>query len=227
MCWLLSLYLCGMNVEIVKNTVYQHVKSLTAQVAKIAGSFELVAVSEDNYPILDMYLGVSVAWVEGALRNYLSSSNQIDVQVSENSITLSIEDGIRPNPATRNLAETSIRVALAMHVAGQWLQTTEARDHGEVYLTGANQELKLALSAVVSRDRAIVGEDDYMATSGDSSVIGEATGVADFETRQDDGSVIGDGGAGFSMYGNSQADDVPVDNCWKHVHVHVCDDVPD
>lgn len=150
-----------MEIIIDKNKIYEYAMALTAQVGKSTGLYDSVAITRDNYPMLDVYLSQALTHVEGYLIKHLKSSQLFNIKADELTTAVSLDDGLRPDPANRNLVESCIRLATAMYVASLWLQTTEAKDHATTYAEEAVRQLATSLTALVSKKLVSLTEEDY------------------------------------------------------------------
>lgn len=194
-----------MEIIVDRSKVYDYAMSLTAQAGKSAGMTETVSITPDNFPMLDVYMSHAVASIESVFKHHLGASNLFDIRSEQESLTITLKDRIRPNPATRNVVESCIRLSIALYIAGMWLQTT-LKEISQIYLEDSRSQALSALSAFVSRSLVELTEINYSANSEDTETIaGNDDGNADYS-------------AGIK-------DDESVNPCWKYLDVHACDDV--
>lgn len=193
-----------MEIIIDKSKTYEYAMALTAQAGKSYGDMDAISITPDNYPLLDVYFSNAIATVEAIFRKHLSGSNQFNIKHEGESVKIHLEDGLRPNTGTRNLTESCIRLSIGMHIAGLWLQNTSARDQSQVYLDDSRNQAIAALSAFTIRSFVEIKDEDYKGSIIDTAM----TGGSD---------------AGNAEYQNSKKDEVPVNSCWEHVNVNVCD----
>ena len=57
-----------MEIVINKNKTYEYAMALTAHTGKSIGQYESVAITKDNYPLLDTYMSSAITSVEAVLR---------------------------------------------------------------------------------------------------------------------------------------------------------------
>lgn len=150
-----------MNITIHTTSVYDYALALTARVGKMSENYANVALTEDNYPMLDVYLSSGVAHAEGELRRKLADSNSFDLKVMEDSVVISLDNATRRDPSVLSLAETSIRLFLGYYIAAEWLRPTAAGVLSEVYGTTAATHLQTAVNALNQRKIWSADPEDY------------------------------------------------------------------
>lgn len=179
-----------MNITINTISIYDYALALTARAGSTSESYEDVALTEDNYPMLDVYLSSGVSHAEGELRRKLADSNSFDLKVTEENVGIVLDDAVRRDLAVLHLAETSIRLFLGYYIAAEWLRPTPAGALSEMYSTTAATHLQTAVNALNQREETRVIESDY-------------------SNRQDEGNVRMDAKSGIgSDYSRRKSDDV-------------------
>lgn len=188
-----------MEISINKQNVYKYAMALTARVGKGVEAYANVSITEDNYPLLDVYLTSAITDVENKMRRRLKDSNLMDVIIPEGSddIIIRIKDELRMAASVVNLACSNIRLYMAYYVAACWLNTTPANAFYNVYIGIANDYLSQAFSAIAQRDPFTLQDEDYTMKNRD-----EHTG------REDKGHAI----FGNTDYGQRNKDNVK----WQH-----------
>ena len=150
-----------MEIIITKNNVYQYAMALTARAATTGDAFAQTTITEDNFPMLDVYLSESVPLVEGELRKKLSKSNTVDMILDESSIIIRIKEQRNADISVYNLIESGIRLFTAYYIASRWLQTSPASSLAEVYGATAVAHMKTATDALAQKDKTIVPDTEY------------------------------------------------------------------
>ena len=156
-----------MEIIITKNNVYQYAMALTARAATTSDAFTQTTITEDNFPMLDVYLSEAVPLVEGELRKKLSKSNTVDMILDESSIIIRIKEQRNADISVYNLIESGIRLFTAYYIASRWLQTSPASSLAEVYGATAVAHMKTATDALVQKDKTIVPDTEYGARVSD------------------------------------------------------------
>lgn len=150
-----------MEIIITKNNVYQYAMALTARAATTGDAFAQTTITEDNFPMLDVYLSESVPLVEGELRKKLSKSNTVDMILDESSIIIQIKEQRNADISVYNLIESGIRLFTAYYIASRWLQTSPASSLAEVYGATAVAHMKTATDALAQKNKTIVPDTEY------------------------------------------------------------------
>ena len=156
-----------MEIIITKSNVYQYAMALTARAATASDAFTQTTITEDNFPMLDVYLSEAVPLVEGELRKKLSKSNNVDMIMDESSIIIRIKEQRNADISVYNLIESGIRLFTAYYIASRWLQTSPASSLAEVYGATAVTHMKTATDALVQKDKMIVPDTEYGARVSD------------------------------------------------------------
>lgn len=178
-----------MEIRITKNNVYQYAMALTARAATATDAYMQTAITEDNYPMLDVYLAEAVSAAEGELRKKLAESHSVDMNLEEDTLVILTKEQWRAEASVYNLIESGIRLFLAYYVASRWLQTSPASSLAEVYGTTAATHLMTAAEALNQKEEYRVDEADYsrrkrdnvMARPGIRIVSGEMLTILDNE----------------------------------------------
>ncbi len=150
-----------MEIIITKNNVYQYAMALTARAATAGDAFTQTTITEDNFPMLEVYMSEAVPLVEGELRKKLSQSNCVDMILEGDTILIKIKEQKNADKSVYNLIESGIRLFFAYYIASRWLQTTPASSLAEVYGTTAVTHMKTATDALIQKDKTIVPESEY------------------------------------------------------------------
>ena len=190
-----------MNITINAASVYDYALALTARVGKVSENYANVALTEDNYPMLDVYLSSGVAHAEGELRRKLADSNEFDLKVTEGSVVISLDNATGRDLSVLPLAKTSVRLFLGYYIAAEWLRPTDAGALSEVFGSTAATHLQTAVNALNQRKETAVGESDYgdRAEEGNVRMDAKKGTVGDYGRRKGDnllarpGLRIGDG----------------------------------
>lgn len=170
-----------MNITINAASVYDYALALTARVGKVSESYANVALTEDNYPMLDVYLSSGVAHAEGELRRKLADSNEFDLKVTEGSVVISLDNATGRDLSVLPLAKTSVRLFLGYYIAAEWLRPTDAGALSEVFGTTAATHLQTAVNALNQRKETAVGESDYGRRKGDNLLARPGLRIGDGE----------------------------------------------
>ena len=162
--------------------------ALTARAARQSEDYASVAISEDNFPMLDVYLSSAVANAEGELRKKLSGSNGLDLKISGTSVDISLREQTRQDLSVLNLIGSSIRLYMAYYVAAEWLRTTVAAALCEVYGATAVTHLNNAIGGLSQKEFPTIGDADYSDRSDQGNVRLTEAGnwPADYSSRKGD-----------------------------------------
>lgn len=170
-----------MEIIITKNNVYQYAMALTARAATTSDAFTQTTITEDNFPMLDVYLSEAVPLVEGELRKKLSKSNTVDMILDESSIIIRIKEQRNADISVYNLIESGIRLFTAYYIASRWLQTSPASSLAEVYGATAVAHMKTATDALAQKDKTIVPDTEYGTRITDITDMSKGTAQGDTE----------------------------------------------
>jgi hypothetical protein len=173
-----------MEISITKNNVYQYAMALTARAATATGAYMQTAITEDNYPMLDVYLSEAVSTAEGELRKKLSGSHSVDMNLEEDTLVILTKEQWRAEASVYKLIESGIRLFLAYYVASRWLQTSPASSLAEVYGTTAATHLMTAAEALNQKEKFRVDEADYSDRDGEGSAMNQGSENASEYTRK-------------------------------------------
>lgn len=198
-----------MNITITTKKVYDYALALTARAGKPSEDYGNVALTEDNYPMLDVYLSSAVNHAEGVLRRSLSLSNGFDLKVTEDSILFSIRESTRRDPSVMYLIETGIRLFLGYYIAAEWLRPTAAGPLSELYGSTATDHLKAAIGALNQKSTSAVADHDYTQRSSEGNVRMDQTGTTlEYALRPSEGNVRMDSTSNPADYARRMKDDV-------------------
>jgi hypothetical protein len=157
-----------MQIEIIVKDVYTCAIALTSIAGKGADNYPLVAATEDNQEILQLYLSQAVSEAEGALREHLSASRTFSLTLTASVITLELKDHLRADEGIRNMIESSLRLYAIQAVTALWLANTPAREAAEPHRKSAEGYMLTILDALDQRERFVLEEDDFTAREGES-----------------------------------------------------------
>lgn len=166
-----------MEIRITKNNVYQYAMALTARAATATDAYMQTAITEDNYPMLDVYLAEAVSAAEGKLRKKLAESHAINMRLEEETVVIRTQEQWRADASVYNLTESVIRLFLAYYVASKWLQTSPASGLADVYGTTAATHLLTATEALNQKEKFRVDEADYTKRNGEGSDMTQESGT--------------------------------------------------
>lgn len=150
-----------MEIIVEKNSIYDYALSLTAKVASGSDVYDRVAITPDNYPMLDTYLSMSVARAESAFKMYLSASNLANMYISGESIRILLKEQTKAATTVYNLIKSHVLLYLANSIAAQWLSTTPMASVSEQFGILAENYLQGALSAIRQKELFQIPESDY------------------------------------------------------------------
>ena len=198
-----------MELIIAKNNVYQYAMALTARAATASEAFTQTTITEDNFPMLDVYLSEAVPLVEGELRKKLSQSNAADMILDESSIIIQIKEQRNADTSVYNLIENGIRLFAAYYLASRWLQTSPASSLAEVYGATAATHMKTAAEALAQKEKTIVPDSDYDARESDGSWMVQKSGNdSDYDNRLTDAEDMSEAMTDNTVYGRRKRDNV-------------------
>lgn len=181
-----------MNITIKTRNIYDYALSLTANAGKNHPEYTTIAITEDNYPMLDVYLSSAVSYAEGELRRILSGSNGFDLKVTEEKLTIQIKDSSIRDKSVIPLTETGIRLFLAYYITAEWLRVTPLASLSEVYANIAVTHLQNSVSALLQKSLHITPDEDYgprkndniMARCGNRIIEGEVLTIRSEDGRR-------------------------------------------
>lgn len=150
-----------MEIRITTKNIYDYALALTAQIAKRADVYAGVAITEDNYPLLDVYMTGGVHIAETRMRKLLGWSNEFDLKCEESTVVFTLKDDEGVEERLVPMITTGIRLFLAYYVAAHWLLTTAAKDFYEVYLQQGNLHLDAMASGLNQKEALKLGDDAY------------------------------------------------------------------
>ena len=175
-----------MEIIITKNNVYQYAMALTARAATASDAFTQTTITEDNFPMLDVYLSEAVPMVEGELRKKISHSNAIDMILDVDSIIIQIKEQKNADTSVYNLIESGIRLFTAYYIASRWLQTSPASSLAEVYGATAVTHMKTATDAITQKLKTVIPESDYDTRDVEGSRMVQKSVGSDYDGRVTD-----------------------------------------
>ena len=175
-----------MEIIVEKNSIYDYALSLTAKVASGSDVYDRVAITPDNYPMLDTYLSMSVARAESAFKMYLSASNLANMYISGESVRILLKEQTKAATTVYNLIKSHVLLYLANSIATQWLSTTPMASISEQFGILAENHLQGALSAIRQKELFQIPESDYGIRQSQSVVMHANNDTSDYGIRQDD-----------------------------------------
>ena len=177
----------GISISISKNAVYTHTATLVALYARQKENYEAMALTPDNYPLLDALLVPAVSEMKKALAiSYTNSSSIVDGNIL---LTLNDDSGLINND-TKALLIEQIKFALSYMLASLWLSSVE-KEAGEMYAASATSYINDAAALFARRYRHL-SDDEYRASQTDTSVDGGNSIMDDALTRSGDSHIDGD-----------------------------------
>ena len=177
-----------MEIKINKNNIYDYALALTARAASASGEYAQVAITKDNYAMLDVYLSEAVTQAEGEIRKKLASSHAIDMRLEGDEVTIDTKEQHQADVSVYPIIESSIRLYAAYHIAASWLQPSVASSLAEVFGATANTHLQPAASAFNQKVRARVTDADYGFRAKDAQQTGNSgtASIAEYSNRTGD-----------------------------------------
>lgn len=163
-----------MEINITKNTVYDYALALTSRIGVLSDSYSQLAITKDNYPMLDVYMSAGLNTVEAAFRKHLSASTDLDVIFNGEDAAILLSDDDGPDPSVHNLIESGVRLYLAHYIASCWLQGSAAASVSESLMQMASGHLNGAVKAVNTKIAANVKDSDYTTREDDDVIFGKA-----------------------------------------------------
>lgn len=159
-----------MEIKIIKEKVYDYAMALTARAGAATDAYAQIAITKDNYPMLDVYMSEAVVQAESTLRKKLAGSNAINLKFESDMVVIKLKDQQMNNVDLYNLIESCIKLYLAYHIAASWLLTSPASSLAEIYGTTATTHLQAALSALNQKRTNAVADEDFEARTGDNVI---------------------------------------------------------
>ena len=156
-----------MEIKIIKKNIYDYAMALTARAGAASDAYSQIAITRDNYPMLDVYLSEAILQAEGSLRKKLSNSNNFNMLIESDHVTIHTKEQDMAEKAVYNLVESSIRLYIAYHIAASWLQVSPASSLADTYGTTAAIHLQAALSALNQKKTVEIADNEYKDRSND------------------------------------------------------------
>lgn len=177
-----------MIITIEKNNVYDYALALTARAGSASGSYETVAITKDNYPMLDVYLSEALTGAEKVLRKDLTQSNDVSLTVKGEQVTIGIKEQRMGDVSVYKLIASSLRLYMAYYIAASWLKPSAATALAETYALTSASHLQTASDALNQREKAKVTEADYGTRTEDQTRMNDTSkGIAaDYGIRAED-----------------------------------------
>ena len=150
-----------MEIKIVKNNIYDYALALTARAGAATDAYAQIAITKDNYPMLDVYLSEAVTQAESVLRKKLTDSNAVDMRIDDAQVIIQTKEQHMGDVAVYPLIESSVRLYMAYHIAASWLQASPGSSLGDVYGATSATHLQTAVSALNQRTEPKIDDSDY------------------------------------------------------------------
>lgn len=163
-----------MEINITKTAVYDYALALTARVGAQSESYSQLAITKDNYPMLDVYMSGGLHTVEAVFRKHLSASTDLNVIFKGEEATIMLSDSAGIDGSVHNLIETGVRLYLAYYIAACWLQGSAAQSASDAFMQTATDHLTGAVKAANTKIAATVEDHDYSARKDDDVMFGRA-----------------------------------------------------
>lgn len=161
-----------MEIKITRTAVYDYALALTARTATLSDSYSQLAITKDNYPMLDVYMSAGVNTVEAVFRKHLSASTDLDVIFKGEEAAVILSDSAGIDGSVHNLIETGARLYLAYYIAACWLQGSAAQSVSDAFMQTAMDHLTGAVKAANTKAAATVKDSDYSARKDDDVMFG-------------------------------------------------------
>jgi hypothetical protein len=177
-----------MEIKINKNNIYDYALSLTARAGSGSDEYAHVAITKDNYPMLEVYLSEAITQAESVLRKKLSNSHFVDMRLQGDDVILKTREQYQADVSVYGVIESSIRLYAAYHIAASWLQPSVASNLAEVFGTTAHTHLEAAASAFNQKKRAQVSEADHGTRNAETMKTGNdaSASIAEYSDRTGD-----------------------------------------
>lgn len=159
-----------MEITIEKNKVYDFAMALTARIGTASDNYLQVAITKDNYPMLDVYLSEAIVGAESFLRKKLAGSNNINMLPEEEEVKIRFKEDLNVDKSVHNVIASCLRLYMAYFVAASWLLATPASSHSEAYSAAALSHLKEAYNSITQKQEPYLGEDNYETRKNDDVI---------------------------------------------------------
>ena len=159
-----------MEIKIIKEKVYEYAMALTARAGSTTDAYAQIAMTKDNYPMLDVYMSEAVVQAESTLRKKLSGSNAINLKFESDLVVIKLKDQPTNNADLYNSIESCIKLFLAYHIAASWLLASPLSSLAETFGVTASTHLQAALSALNQKRTHAVANEDYGVRAEDNVV---------------------------------------------------------
>ena len=180
-----------MEITVEKNKVYDFAMALTARIGAASDNYLQVAITKDNYPMLDVYLSEAIVGAESFLRKKLAGSNNINMLPEEEEVKIRFKEDLNVDESVHTVIASCRRVYMASVVAASWLLTTPSSSLSETYSAAALSHLKEAYNAITQKQEPYLGEDNYQTRKNDDVIARRGIRISDKEViflKSDDGS---------------------------------------
>ena len=174
-----------MEIKINKTSIYDYALALTARAGAATDAYAQIAITKDNYPMLDVYLSEAVTQAEGALRKKLLDSNAVNMLINDNEVSIQTKEQHMGDVAVYPLIESSVRLYMAYHIAASWLQASPGSSLADVYGATSATHLQTAVAALNQRTEPKIDDSDYGDRAADVCRMA-AQQTADYGVRNGD-----------------------------------------
>lgn len=168
-----------MEIHITTKNIYDYALALTAHIARRADAYAGVAITEDNYPMLDVYMSAGVHIAESRMRKFLDQSNEFDLKCEEDTVLFMLKDSEGIEHRLVPMITTGIRLFLAYYVAAHWLLATAAKEFYEAYLTQGNVHLDALISSMNKKKAFELSDEAYALRDEDNILMRPVCGEPD------------------------------------------------
>jgi hypothetical protein len=203
-----------MRINITKTEVYDNVAALTALVARMTGDTELVYVSEDNYPALNVYVTSGINELEAELARRLKKGNILKLRDTSSTLTVELDtDKVRMDTSVQNVIVTSVKLYLSHYICSMWLATRESTQTvAEAYKSSAAGFLQSISTALLLREQFLVDEQDYEDRADDAARMdGDTATESTYERRSKEDVQMNGESEGDSTYEKRSEEDERMD----------------
>lgn len=180
-----------MEITVEKNKVYDFAMALTARIGAASDNYLQVAITKDNYPMLDVYLSEAIVGAESFLRKKLAGSNNVNMLPEEEEVKIRFKEDLNVDESVHNVIASCLRLYMAYFVAASWLLTTPSSSLSETYSAAALSHLKDTYNAISQKKELYLEEEDYETRKNDDVIARRGIRISEKEViflKSDDGS---------------------------------------
>lgn len=180
-----------MEISIAKTDVYDFARALTSRAGAVSDRYEQIAITEDNYPMLDIYLSSAINHAESGFKKKLDSSTDLNLTYNQDSLSIVLSYTARIRKSVYGLIRSSIRLYMAYYIAASWIQSVSVAGLAEVYAATAAAHLDTAVSSIAQKKTEALNESAYdMRCEDNITADFNTNGNADYEKRQPDTTIF-------------------------------------